>query len=68
MIMLDISRGQVFVSLETDGNCTALVNPIMRLTADRHCVRSANMKLVWWPYRLELLSSSGECCNQRLEP
>jgi len=51
VIMPDISRGQVFVSLETDGNGTALVNPIMRLTADRHCVGSDRPTWSWFGSR-----------------
>ena len=33
---LDISMGQVFVSLETDGDGTAVADLITRLTSDRH--------------------------------
>ena len=67
--MLDISGAQVLVSLETDSNGTTVADLIMRLTADRYVSdpigKRESCLLV---YRLELLSSSGECCNQRLEP
>jgi hypothetical protein len=62
-------HGQILASLETDGNSTAVVGLTMRLTANRHVtVPIGKRDSCLLVYRLDLLSSIGECCNQRLEP